>query len=224
MRDGRVAPPTKPALRGQASENLTEQGSGGGPFHPFGVAHRAGYGRRSGAGRSWRGLALLAFLPLAACGGHGEEGKDCPPTARTSAVSGYCVPRYVSLKRDKVYARRGPGTDYPALWVYRARGLPVQIVGETLDWRRICDPDGGAVWVHRSMLDGRRTVEAVGPGPVSLLGSPREGAPLAGLLNARALASLDRCVGPWCRLRVQGVTGWASADRVWGVAPAPQCR
>jgi SH3-like domain-containing protein len=141
-----------------------------------------------------------------------------------SAVSGYCVPRYVTLKRDKVYARKGPGTDYPALWVYRARGLPVQIVAETLDWRRICDPDGGAVWVHRSMLDGRRSVEAMGPGPVTLLRAPKDGAPVAGLLNARALANLDRCDGAWCRLRVQGVTGWASADRVWGVAPQSQCR
>jgi SH3-like domain-containing protein len=173
---------------------------------------------------AWRDFALLPLFALAACGGHGEEGKDCPPTARVSAVSGYCVPRYVSLKRDKVYARRGPGTDYPALWVYRARGLPVQIVAETLDWRRVCDPDGGAVWVHRSMLDGRRTVEAIGPGPVSLLRAPKEGAPLAGLLNARALASLDRCVGAWCRLRVEGVAGWASIDRVWGVSSTPQCR
>jgi len=199
MRDRRVAPPTKPALPGQASENLA--------------------GRRS-----WPGLALLPLLALAACGEHGDEGKDCPPTARTSAVSGYCVPRYVSLKRDKVYARKGPGTDYPALWVYRAKGLPVQIVAETLDWRRVCDPDGGAVWVHRSMLDGRRTVEAMGPGPVALLRAAKDGAPVAGLLNARALASLDRCAGPWCRVRVQGVTGWAAADRVWGVAPAPQCK
>jgi SH3-like domain-containing protein len=185
---------------------------------------RGEYGRGPGGGRSWRALALLSFLALAACGGPGQEGKDCPPTARTSAVSGYCVPRYVSLKRDKVYARKGPGTDYPALWVYRAKGLPVQIVAETLDWRRVCDPDGGAVWVHRSMLDGRRTVEAMGPGPVSLLRAPKDGAPLAGLLNARALASLDRCAGGWCRLRVEGVTGWAAADRVWGVAPTPQCR
>jgi SH3-like domain-containing protein len=169
-------------------------------------------------------VALLAFLGLAACGNHGDEGKDCPANARVSAVSGYCVPRYVSLKRDKVYARRGPGTDYPALWVYRARGLPVQIVDETLDWRRVCDPDGGAVWVHRSMLDGRRSIEAMGPGPVTLYRAPRDGAPVAGLLNARALASLDRCAGLWCRVRVQGVTGWASADRIWGVAPRPQCR
>jgi SH3-like domain-containing protein len=171
-----------------------------------------------------RALALLPLLALAACGNHGDEGKDCPPGARVSAVSGYCVPRYVSLKRDKVYARKGPGVDYPALWIYRAKGLPVQIVGETLDWRRVCDPDGGAVWVHRSMVDGRRSVEAAGIRPVSVLRAPRPGAAVEGLLNPRTLASLDRCQGAWCRVRVAGVTGWVGAASVWGVAAAAQCR
>ena len=171
-----------------------------------------------------RAFALLPLIALAACGGHGDEGKDCPPTSRVSAVSGYCVPRYVSLKRDKVYARRGPGVDYPALWIYRAKGLPVQIVGETLDWRRVCDPDGGAVWVHRSMVDGRRTVETVGVRPVPVLRAPKPGAPAEGLLDPRTLASLDKCQGGWCRVRVAGVTGWVEAADVWGVAVAAQCR
>jgi len=134
------------------------------------------------------------------------------------------VPRYVSLKRNKVYARKGPGVDYPALWIYEARGLPVQIVAETLDWRRVCDPQGGASWVHRSMVDGRRTVEAVDAAPVSLLDSPKTGAKVEGLLNVRALASLDFCEGDWCRIRVSGVTGWVRTDQVWGAAPAPPGR
>jgi SH3-like domain-containing protein len=169
-------------------------------------------------------MLAAGMLGLAACGDHGSEGSVCPPTASTATVSGYCVPRYVSLKRDKVYARKGPGTDYPALWIYHAKGLPVQIVAETIDWRRICDPDGGAVWVHRSMVDGRRTVEARGPAPAPLLEAPREGARVDGLLNPRALAKLDRCEGDWCKLEIGGVSGWTMASQVWGVAPTPQCR
>jgi SH3-like domain-containing protein len=198
-RDDAVAGPTKTGFAGQASEN---------------------WGRRALT------LAALvgAALSLAGCEGRVGEGKDCPPTASAATVSGFCVPRYVSLKRDKVYARKGPGTDYPALWIYRAKGLPVQVVAETLDWRRICDPDGGAVWVHRSMVDGRRTVQALGPTPVELLEAPRIGARITGLVNPRALAALDRCRNGWCRLTVDGAAGWALASRVWGVASAPQCR
>ena len=58
--------------------------------------------------------------------------------------SGLPVPRYVTLKFDQVNARAGPGDDYPARWVYRVPDLPVQVVAETADWRKVCDPEGGS--------------------------------------------------------------------------------
>jgi SH3-like domain-containing protein len=171
------------------------------------------------------GAALvLAAASLCACRRGEAEGGDCPAAVKAHAVSGYCIPRYVSLKRGEVYARKGPGKDYPAVWIYRARGLPVQVVAETAEWRRVCDPDGGAAWVSRSMIDGRRTVLSLGAQPVSLMRSTRPGAPVAGLLAPRALASLETCRGAWCRVSVGAVSGWAPAQSLWGVAPAAQCR
>ena len=167
-------------------------------------------------------LAMLTLL--CACGDRGGEGAGCPAGVKQKTPSGYCVPRYVSLKRGEVFGRRGPGKDYATLFVYHARGLPVQVVDETTDWRRICDPDGGAVWVHRSMLDGRRTVMAIGARPVPLRREPRADAPAEGLLNGRALASFDRCKGGWCRISADGVAGWVTPAEVWGLAAAPQCR
>ncbi len=143
---------------------------------------------------------------------------------RDHTLSGYCLPRYVSLKRGEVNARKGPGKDYPTLWVYRAKGLPVQVVAETTDWRRICDPDGGAIWVQRSMIDGRRMVLALGATPVPLHRTASVAAAPAGYLNGRALAALDHCKGDWCKVRVGGVSGWLTAREVWGLAPAAQCR
>lgn len=134
------------------------------------------------------------------------------------------MPRYLSLKHGEVFGRKGPGKDYPAAWVYRVQGLPVQVVAETTDWRRICDPDGGAVWVHRSMLDGKRTVMAVGEGPAPMHRAPRALAPTAGLLNVRSIASLGRCRNSWCKVKAGSVSGWVEADRLWGLSSARQCR
>jgi SH3-like domain-containing protein len=167
-------------------------------------------------------MALGAML-LGACGDHAAEGKDCP-AARRHTASGFCIPRWLSLKRNEVIGRKGPGTDYPPVWIYRVRGLPVQVVAETSDWRRICDPDGGAAWVHRLMVDGRRTVMALGATPLALHRKPAQIAPVSGLLNGRALASLDRCEDGWCKLKAAGVVGWVTADQVWGVAEPAQCR
>jgi SH3-like domain-containing protein len=179
-------------------------------------------------GKRRRGPALAAplvaaGLALAGCG-PGGRAEDCPDGSRLSRPSGYCVPRYLSLKRGEVFARRGPGKDYPAMWVYRAQGLPVQVVAETMDWRRVCDPDGGAAWVHRSMVDGKRTVLALGERPVPLRREPKPHAPAAGLLKARSLAGFDRCEGGWCKVSAGGVSGWVAQGEIWGTAPAAQCR
>ena len=168
-------------------------------------------------------MALVA-LALAGCGGQAAEGRDCPAAQRAHSVSGFCVPRYVSLKRGDVNGRRGPGKDYPSVWIYHLRGLPVQVVAETSEWRRICDPDGGAVWVNRAMIDGRRMVMARGPASLPLIASPKAGGKITGILNPRALAALQACRSGWCRVNAAGVVGWAPAEGFWGVAPGAQCR
>jgi SH3-like domain-containing protein len=171
-------------------------------------------------------LAVLAMglLGLCACELPRREESACASGQRRSNVTEYCLPRWLSLRSNEVLARRGPGFDYPAQWTYRSRGLPVQVVAETAEWRRICDPDGGAVWVHRSMVDGRRRVMSPAGAATPLLSRPQASARPAAMLNPRSVAELDRCQRGWCRLTIQNVTGWAPESRLWGVAVAPQCR
>lgn len=159
-------------------------------------------------------VAVLAFL--AAGPGVAREDRPTP--------SGLPVPRYVSLKFDRVNARAGPGDDHRLLFVYRVRGLPVQVVAETPEWRRVCDPEGSLVWVHKRTTDGRRMVMNTQASPLPLLRRPKAGAAAAAYLNPRALAALDRCDRGWCRVRAGGTSGWARAGELWGTAEAPQCR
>ena len=167
---------------------------------------------------------LLLGLSLGACGVRGGEGADCPAGVKQQTPSGYCVPRYLSLKRGEVFGRKGPGKDYAALYVYHARGLPVQVVDETSDWRRICDPDGGAVWVASAMVDGRRTVMATGQAAVALRTGPSDAAGPSTYLRPRAIADLGRCKGPWCEVTADGARGWVKSSEVWGLASQAQCR
>lgn len=165
-----------------------------------------------------------AALGLGACEGHGGEGADCPAGVKAKTPSGYCVPRYLSLKRGEVFGRQGPGKDYPTIFIYHAKGLPVQVVDETEDWRRICDPQGGTAWISRAMVDGRRTVMAVGAAPVALRRSPADGAGAAAYLSPRAIAALGRCKTGWCEISAGDAHGWVKPSEVWGLAPQPQCR
>ncbi|MGZ3274926.1 MAG: SH3 domain-containing protein [Caulobacteraceae bacterium] len=172
---------------------------------------KGGEARRAGIMAA--ALALLAAPCLAA------EKTDRP------TPSGLPVPRYVSLKFDTVNARSAPGDDSRLLWVYHARGLPVQVVAETAEWRRICDPDGGLAWVHRRTTDGKRMAMRLQPQPLTMHAKADPASRAVAFLAPRALAELDRCdKDGWCRLKAGRASGWVPAAEVWGTAEEPKCR
>src|SRR5215468_3195893 len=108
--------------------------------------------------RSWRivrrapvtVLALIAALTCAAAArAAGELG--------TGPKSGLPVPRFVSLKPDRVNVHGGPSRDHDVVFVYTRAGLPVEITAESDNWRRIRDWEGSEGWVYHSLLSGKRT-------------------------------------------------------------------
>jgi SH3-like domain-containing protein len=138
--------------------------------------------------------------------------------------SGLPVPRYLSLKFGTVNVRAGPGDDYRPLWTYRAKGLPVQVIAETRDWRRLCGPQGRVGWVKATGVSGQRTVLNLASKPLALRRGPRPAARIAAYLAPRALAELKRCKAGWCKLRLPGGSGWALASALWGTDERAQCR
>ncbi|MCA3722904.1 MAG: hypothetical protein IM665_14260 [Phenylobacterium sp.] len=163
----------------------------------------------------------VAIVLLAAAFALSPLGAAVADARRTP--SGLPVPRYVTLKFGSVNARSGPGDDYPALWVYQVRGLPVQVIAETSEWRRICDPDRGVAWVHMRTTDGRRNVMGLAPAPVPIQSAARTDSRTVALLRPRALAALQRCEAGWCRIKADGVSGWVRESSLWGVDDRPQC-
>ena len=138
--------------------------------------------------------------------------------------SGMEVPRYVSLKYGEVNARVGPDEAHRLLWIYKSKGLPVQVVAETREWRRICDPEGGLAWVHKRTTDGRRTAMRVKAEPLALRAQPKADARVTAYLAGRSIAGLDRCEKGWCKLKAGGESGWAPEAEIWGAAPQVQCK
>ena len=67
------------------------------------------------------------------------------------------LPRYASLKTDRVNLREGPSKDHATKWVYERAGLPVEITAEFEIWRKVRDSEGVEGWVLHSLLSGRRT-------------------------------------------------------------------
>ncbi len=177
-------------------------------------APKGGQWRISAAAPIAVGCALLmSFSAPVARAGAGAS----PPNATQ--------PRYVTLKTAPVNARGGPGEDYKALWTFQAKGVPLQVVEESDDWRRVCDPEGGLGWVRARALDSvRRTVMRTQGGDLAMRRAPSADAKVSAVLAARATAQLLTCKGGWCRISVDHATGWVRADEVWGAADGPQCK
>ncbi len=134
------------------------------------------------------------------------------------------MPRFVSLKSDRVNMRKGPGTDYPTAWVYRRAGLPLEVIKEFEGWRQVRDADGAAGWVLQSFLSGRRTALVL-PWEVKP-GSRRPGG--AARRRQRALAprrhgrgrrdrQLASCDGRWCHVSIDKFRGYIEQKKLWGV-------
>lgn len=163
-------------------------------------------------------LAALAFGLVACDGVRARDERD------PSTPSGFVVPRWLILKFDEVNARSGPSEDNRVLWTYKSRGLPVQVVAETKEWRRICDPDGGLVWVKKGQVDGHRNVMRAGTKALTLRHAPKDQAGVAAYLKPRSVAEFQGCKAGWCKVKAQRISGWAPSTELWGVALEAQCR
>ncbi|TGY89169.1 hypothetical protein E5163_08585 [Marinicauda algicola] len=129
--------------------------------------------------------------------------------------SGLPVPRFVSLKFESVNGRAGPSLGHPIVWEYVRAGLPLEVVAETADWRRVRDPDGEETWMHRRVLSGRRSVRLLEA--AVLRARPEPDAVIEAEAEPGAVLWLERCRAGWCRLEADGRRGWVPAASLWGV-------
>jgi SH3-like domain-containing protein len=144
------------------------------------------------------------------------------PTGQIGTATGLPVPRYVSLKSDRVNLREGPSKDHRTNWVFQRAGLPVEITAEFETWRKIRDSEGAEGWVLHSLLSGRRTA-LIFPSrkaeSVELLAKAGNRADAVARLQAGVIATVRTCDGAWCRVSGEGFDGYIEQQNLWGVYP-----
>ena len=142
--------------------------------------------------------------------------------AGDTAPSGLPVPRFVSLKADRVNVRRGPDKDHDVSWIYTRVGWPVEITAEFENWRRIRDLDGSEGWVYHSLLSGKRTAAVKGKSKTDLAAlhaDPDAASAVTAQLQSGVMGSIKQCNGTWCRIAGDGFDGWVQQEQLWGVYP-----
>jgi SH3-like domain-containing protein len=142
--------------------------------------------------------------------------------AANDGVSGLPVPRFVSLKADRVTVRGGPDKDHDVSWIYTRVGWPVEITAEFDNWRRIRDSDGSEGWVYHSLLSGKRmaAVQMKAKTDLAQLHTDADDkSAVTAQLQVGVLGTVKRCTGTWCQFSGEGFDGWIAQNELWGVYP-----
>lgn len=138
--------------------------------------------------------------------------------------SGLPLPRFVSLKASRVNLRIGPSQEYAVEWLYLKKGLPLEIIQEYDNWRRVRDSEGTEGWIYHSLLSGSRT-GIVAPwhhgkdARIEMLAEPRQGTKVTALLEPGAIGHILSCNGDWCQMDFGGHEGWVVQGAIWGAYP-----
>ncbi len=129
------------------------------------------------------------------------------------------VPRFVSLRFNKVNGRAGPSEDYPIKFVYKRQNLPVKINAETPEWRRIQDPDGTIVWVHKRNLQSKRTLiirsSKTAITNIPLFSKPNEQSKIIARINNGTICEILKSEAGWRKIKIGNYTGWILAIDAW---------
>lgn len=134
-------------------------------------------------------------------------------------VTNLPLPRYVSMKAAEGNVRRGPSLTHRIDWVFKRRGMPLQITAEYGNWRKVQDRDGAGGWVHYALLSGVRTV-LIESEMLPVYARPDPNAPINAHFETGVVARLGSCSLDWCRISAGGYRGWTLKSNLWGVDPA----
>ena len=150
-----------------------------------------------------RGL-FTAFLILAA--------------ATPAAAQEKQPPYWASIASGQAMTRTGPGKNYPGVWLYQRRDLPVRVVKKYDNWRLIQDPDGAQGWMLVTLLSDRRTA-IVKPGePRAIRVGPYDGAKTEYEAQPGVVGRISKCDDGWCRIEVGNRRGYIKTSDIWGLS------
>ena len=122
---------------------------------------------------------------------------------------------FLSLKKNKVNVRYGPGFEYPIKYIYKKINLPIKQIDKKENFRRIIDLKNNSGWIHVSQL---KKVNSIIPKTDKILFSKPTSfsKPLAKIEQGRVLL-IQKCYDSWCKVKTGNFKGWVRVENSWGL-------
>ena len=124
---------------------------------------------------------------------------------------------FLSLKKDKVYVRYGPGKNYPIKYIYKKKFLPVKVIDKKENFRRIIDHKHNSGWIHTSQL--RKASSVVLVKNHLIFSKPTKFSEPIAIAEKGKLILLKKCKDNWCKTKNKNISGWILFKEFWGKLP-----
>ena len=132
-------------------------------------------------------------------------------------VTGYKIPRFVSLKSDEVNLRIGSSTNYPIILKYVTKNMPVEITDEYERWRKIRDREGNEGWIYGDLLKGDRFAIIIKNNESNIyVFSKPDGVPI-GEIGKLNIVTIKVCLKKWCKIKFDRHKVWINKKNLWNI-------
>ena len=126
-------------------------------------------------------------------------------------------PYFVSIKVDEAYMREGPSDMHRVKWIYRRKGLPLEVIATFDVWRRVRDMDGEVGWMHMALLTRDRTAVVTGGPGAEIYVRDDTTSGVVARAQPGAIGRLLGCGMLACQVEFTGAEGWIARARLWGI-------
>jgi SH3-like domain-containing protein len=122
---------------------------------------------------------------------------------------------FVSLKSSEINMRIGPGKEYPITWVFMRANLPMILVAEFDQWRKVKFFDGTDGWVHKNMISRKNTVIVIKDHAIMYKYSSKSH-PIA-RIEKDVIMKVIKKEANYVKVDINNMKGWVARNDVWGI-------
>lgn len=138
--------------------------------------------------------------------------------AAPAAAQEKTLPYWASIASGEAMMRTGPGKNYPGVWLYRRRDLPIRVVKLYPNWRLIEDHEGTRGWMLVTLLSDRRTAIVKPGAPRAIHNEPSDESRVRYRAEPGVVGRIEKCRRGWCHIAVGKRDGYIRMSDVWGVS------
>ena len=121
---------------------------------------------------------------------------------------------FLSLKKNIVNVRYGPGFEFPVKYMYEKKNLPIKQIDKKDNFRRIIDYKKNSGWIHISQLKKINSVITL-KDKILFKKPTNFSKPLAKIKRGRVLI-VQKCQNNWCKIKTEKFKGWINRSDIWG--------